>query len=221
MMMLNLFIAVVLEGFSSTNKEHTGAVTSEHFNELIELWVDYDHKATGWIDIKDLIFLIFQLSEPLGRKTEYEQEIRDQFDMPEERGVECIIDHSKKYVVHMDNNMIVPFKRALKLLVRINLPVYGEFSGDFKCHFRDVCKRLTRFALEQKNPGYEPSGVEYRHLKILSRAWVEKYPELKTMKLRKGFDSGTLWASLFITSCLKNVLNLRKMKRQNIDANNK
>mmetsp|Transcript_35371 Transcript_35371/g.54134 ORF Transcript_35371/g.54134 Transcript_35371/m.54134 type:complete len:301 (+) Transcript_35371:3572-4474(+) len=28
MMMLNLFIAVVLEGFSSTNKEHTGVVTS-------------------------------------------------------------------------------------------------------------------------------------------------------------------------------------------------
>ena len=42
MMMLNLFIAVVLEGFSSTNKEHTGAVTSEHFNELQELWVNYD-----------------------------------------------------------------------------------------------------------------------------------------------------------------------------------
>ena len=59
MMMLNLFIAVVLEGFSSTNKEHTGAVTSEHFNELIELWVDYDPNATGWIDVRDLIFLIY------------------------------------------------------------------------------------------------------------------------------------------------------------------
>lgn len=188
MMMLNLFIAVVLEGFSSTNKEHTGAVTSEHFNELQELWVNYDQMATGWIDVKDLIFLIYQLSEPLGRKTEYEQEIKDQFDMPEV-SEECIIDHNKRFVVHMDNNMIVPFKRALKLLVRINLPVYGEFAGDFKCHFRDVCKRLTRFALEQKNPGYDPTGVEYRHLKILSRSWVEKYPDLKTMKLRKGFDS--------------------------------
>jgi hypothetical protein len=76
--------------------------------------------------------------------------------MSEDRGEECIIDHNKRFVVHMDNNMIVPFKRALKLLVRINLPVYGEFAGDHKCHFRDVCKRLARFALEQNNPGYEP-----------------------------------------------------------------
>lgn len=38
MMMLNLFIAVVLEGFSSTHKEHTGTVTSEDYAKLIELW---------------------------------------------------------------------------------------------------------------------------------------------------------------------------------------
>lgn len=34
-MMLNLFIAVVLEGFSSTNKEHTGVVTSGNYAEFI------------------------------------------------------------------------------------------------------------------------------------------------------------------------------------------
>jgi hypothetical protein len=121
----------------------------------------------------------------------------------------------------MEHNMIVPFKRALKTLENINLPVYGEFAGDFKCHFRDVVKRLTRFALELKNPGYDPTGVEYKHLKILTRAWTEKYPDLKTMKLRKGFDTGRVWASLFIASCLKNVMNLRKMKRQKLDKNNK
>lgn len=65
--MLNLLTAVVLEGYSSTNKEHTGAVTSDHFNELIAEWVCYDPNATGWIDVKNLIFLIFGLSEPLGR----------------------------------------------------------------------------------------------------------------------------------------------------------
>jgi hypothetical protein len=72
MMMLNLFIAVVLEGFSSTNKEHTGSVTSEHFNDLIDKWIHYDQEATGWIDVRDLIFLIYELSEPLGRFTEYD-----------------------------------------------------------------------------------------------------------------------------------------------------
>lgn len=66
-MMLNLLTAVVLEGYSSTNKEHTGAVTSEHFNKLIKEWVYYDPNATGWIDVKDIIFLIFGLDEPLGK----------------------------------------------------------------------------------------------------------------------------------------------------------
>jgi hypothetical protein len=41
------------------------------------------------------------------------------------------------------------------------------------------------------------------------------------MKFKKGFDSGRLWAALFIASCLKNVLNIRKMKRQKIDVNSK
>ena len=72
MMMLNLFIAVVLEGFSSTNKEHTGTVTSEHFNELTKLWIYYDPHATGFIPVRDLIFLIYELSEPLGRKNQFD-----------------------------------------------------------------------------------------------------------------------------------------------------
>ena len=35
-MMLNLFIAVVLEGFSSTNKDFTSAVTNEDYRNFLE-----------------------------------------------------------------------------------------------------------------------------------------------------------------------------------------
>lgn len=41
-MMMNLFMAVVLEGYCSTNKEHTGAITQEILSSLVEHWVDYD-----------------------------------------------------------------------------------------------------------------------------------------------------------------------------------
>jgi hypothetical protein len=72
MMMLNLFIAVVLEGFSSTNKEHTGVVTSEHFQELLNKWEFYDPHATGFIEVENLIFLIYELPDPLGLNSIYE-----------------------------------------------------------------------------------------------------------------------------------------------------
>ena len=75
-MMLNLLTAVVLEGYASTNKEHTGAITSFHFNELIKQWVYYDPNATGWIDVQDIIFLVFKLNEPLGKKNQFDQEVR-------------------------------------------------------------------------------------------------------------------------------------------------
>lgn len=42
MMMLNLFIAVVIEGFSSTNKEHTGVVTQKDYQDFIDHWLEFD-----------------------------------------------------------------------------------------------------------------------------------------------------------------------------------
>ena len=77
-MMLNLFMAVVLEGYCSTNKEHTGAITQEILNLLVEHWVDYDPLATGWIDLKDVIFLIYEVNEPLGKSNLFETEIKEQ-----------------------------------------------------------------------------------------------------------------------------------------------
>jgi hypothetical protein len=69
--MINLFIAVVLEGYASISIQQIGIISQTHYQELIHLWMSYDTKATGWIQLKDLIFLIYELSEPLGRAKEY------------------------------------------------------------------------------------------------------------------------------------------------------
>ena len=66
MMMVNLFIAVVLEGFSSTNKEHTGVVTQKDYQDFIDKWLEFDPEATGWINLEDLIFLMHIVDQPLG-----------------------------------------------------------------------------------------------------------------------------------------------------------
>lgn len=85
MMIMNLFIAVVIEGFNASvsfnyqykhiqSKENTGVVTSNDFQLLIDKWADYDKNATGWISPEDLAFLMYELPPPLGRSNELENE---------------------------------------------------------------------------------------------------------------------------------------------------
>jgi hypothetical protein len=42
----------------------------------VSAWADYDKNATGWISLQDLAFLIFSLDYPLGRRTEYEDNLK-------------------------------------------------------------------------------------------------------------------------------------------------
>ena len=129
-----------------------------------------------------------------------------------------------RFVVSMDREMIVPFLRALPLLLEMALPVYSDFQDhtrQYKCHFRDVCKKLTRIALTKKNPNYDDGGIEPKHKKILSRAWVEKYTDIKHKKVLKGYHTGQLWAGLFIVSCVRNVCNMRKQKKMRVGIQEK
>lgn len=73
----------------------------------------------------------------------------DEILLDQKRGDE-LVDRSKRFVVNFEQNMVVPFRRALKLLQIMNLPVYSDYPGEYKCHFSDVCKRLTRFAMNSK-----------------------------------------------------------------------
>lgn len=60
--------------------------------------------------------------------------------------------------------MIIPHKQAIELLGKLNLPVYRpeEEIKQFKCHFRDVVKRLCRFALNSLIDGYSPNGIQFK-----------------------------------------------------------
>jgi hypothetical protein len=48
-------------------------VSSEDYEELIELWSHYDPTATGWIKPKYLAFLIYELPAPLGKAEKYKE----------------------------------------------------------------------------------------------------------------------------------------------------
>jgi hypothetical protein len=41
---------------------------------FIKLWADYDQKATGWIEVVDVVFLIYELPAPLGKADDYKEQ---------------------------------------------------------------------------------------------------------------------------------------------------
>jgi len=74
-MMINLFIAVVLEGFTSHNKQINGEITAELLESVVSTWVNYDPKGSGWIDLDDIVFFLCDVPEPMGKLNFYETDI--------------------------------------------------------------------------------------------------------------------------------------------------
>lgn len=58
---LNLFIAIILEGYSIAQKENELARYSDSIKLFQNIWRKYDKKATGFIPINDLKNLIMHI----------------------------------------------------------------------------------------------------------------------------------------------------------------
>lgn len=63
---MNLTVAAVIDSLNSANKDEGALISSEDIDVLIGLWSEYDPKATGWISIECLVFLLFEMPQPLG-----------------------------------------------------------------------------------------------------------------------------------------------------------
>jgi len=161
-------------GFSSTNKEHTGTVSSEDFARLTDLWSIFDKHATGWIDIYQLCFLIFMLEKPLGRSEFYQSEIQSKLDQDEDliqilnNKDEGMVNRQRKFLVNQEHNMVLKYSTAIELAQELRLPIYSDHPKEFKCHFRDVCKRLYRLAMKEEQPDFNPNGIRLKQIINLS-----------------------------------------------------
>jgi len=114
-MTLNLFVAVVLEGYKSTNKEQSGGISFAMLNELVETWVEFDPEASGWISVKDLIFLVFEV-KLLGKRTLFETEVKEQLKLKLEELKRKNKSIENRFVVNEERDMVVPFNFALDVL---------------------------------------------------------------------------------------------------------
>lgn len=80
MLVMNLSVAAVIEGLDTAKKENMGIVQGDEIELLIDLWQDYDPLATGWITMTDLVFLLYELPPPLGKRTQRFNAKDDQYD---------------------------------------------------------------------------------------------------------------------------------------------
>lgn len=68
LVMTNLFLAIVIEGYLETLKESDALINPFQMEEIIEKWSEYDPQGTGFISPEDLAFLLYELPAPLGFK---------------------------------------------------------------------------------------------------------------------------------------------------------
>ena len=63
---MNLSVAAVIEGLENAKQSNDGIITGDDVQSLLEAWMEYDPKASGWISIIDFVCLIIELPPPFG-----------------------------------------------------------------------------------------------------------------------------------------------------------
>lgn len=64
--LLNLFVAVILEGFEETTEKRTSTITEDDLALLIGIWERYDQEVTGYLHYQDFMKFLRELPQPLG-----------------------------------------------------------------------------------------------------------------------------------------------------------
>ena len=64
--MINLLLAVVVEGYTECRKENDAVITPSQMDDFLNKWSEYDPHGTGLVSPENFAFIIFDLVPPLG-----------------------------------------------------------------------------------------------------------------------------------------------------------
>jgi hypothetical protein len=65
---INLYVAVILEGFAESEAMENGSLNSMHLQIFRLAWVEFDPEGTGFINTTDIFRLLSRMEAPLGFK---------------------------------------------------------------------------------------------------------------------------------------------------------
>lgn len=86
----------------------------------MNLWQDYDPYATGFINLKSLVFLLFELPPPLGRINNFE--LDDPVDDQENKKL-CA---QERFLINNEKGIVLKKKYALDLLKDLKIKVHSD-----------------------------------------------------------------------------------------------
>lgn len=163
---MNLFIAVVIQGYELSLREYEAELLPRHIDDLVEKWAEYDPNATGFITPYNFAFLLHELPPPVGLKDE-----KFQYEYNQKTTPQHLISPNKKIALTQ--------QQIFKVISNYNLILYSNRM----MHFKDIylcishlaiCKRhnLTKLAINQSNVITQLNG-----------SWYTIFPSLKRNKL--------------------------------------
>jgi len=65
-LIMNLSVAAVIEGLENAKSDNSGIIEGDDVQAILDHWMEYDPKATGWIDVLDFVCLMIELPPPFG-----------------------------------------------------------------------------------------------------------------------------------------------------------
>lgn len=160
LIMINLFLAMTIEGYFETQIEEEAVINSYQLKEFLVKWSEYDPEGTGYITFDDLVFLMFELQPPLGYK---EDNIKYNFNNSF---------NNQLYIIHPKKRFQLQKKQVLKNMKFFNIPIYNEN----KVHFKDVCVKLS-YQVTCILTSQRSIEISSRYVKIsLENLWKSRYP---------------------------------------------
>jgi hypothetical protein len=144
---MNLSIAAIIDGLKAAKKEEEFIITGSQVDQLIEVWSEYDPKATGWLSVEHLAFLIFELPPPIGlgkqhpesnfygdkvffnrqKELRIETELIGKLNKMKANNNDIIIEievEDMKYCIHRDKYIFMKEAKMMQILGKFRIPVY-------------------------------------------------------------------------------------------------
>lgn len=114
MIVMNLSIGIFVDSLEAAKNDENSIVKKDVITDFfLNLWSEYDPDATGWINVDQLVFFLYELPEPLGLGKEV-PELSDQYEfehMYERRKRENLLKaeaftNNRKQKHHLENAKI-------------------------------------------------------------------------------------------------------------------
>lgn len=175
MLIMNLSIAAVIEGLYQAKKANLSIISIDKLTEFNDYWLEFDPDATKFISMRDLVFLLYELPPPLGKRS---SKCHVAFDIDQFVGNKR---NEDKFLINVDRQIVLRKVDALDLLKDLKISLYE--NG--KVHYADVIKQLLKRTMKDKQMDIE---LDMNLKRRMTKKWNSKYQTIYKKKYTTNSD---------------------------------